>query len=346
MASPALQLLASISWVTTLAVLLVALARSPLRSLLGARAAYWLWLAIPASALTAALPHPGEPAGERTSGAPALLAWLWTRAHALTASIHVSGRLSAAVLLVWVAGALAALGCMVLRQRAFVRSLGRLDQAPDGTWRSHGTREPMLVGALRPKVLVPLDFEQRFTVDERELVLAHERAHMRRGDAVVNALGAGWLCVFWFNPVMFSAMRLLRFDQDLACDATVLSEADRSLRGRYAGALLKVQLAGEAVLPLPLACHWRSTHPLRRRIAALRGPVAGRMRNSIGTLFVSIIVICTGAGARAVQPSFESAPPAAPHSIAAREATAPIHSSGKICPLSRRRAPTRAAQRR
>lgn len=147
-----------------------------------------------------------------------MLGWLWVRAHALIAPIQVSGRLTVAVPLVWATGAIAALACMMLRQRAFVRSLGRLVQAPDGTWRGQGVAEPMLVGALWPRVLVPLDFEQRFTADERELVLAHERAHMRRGDAVVNAVGAGWLCVFWFNPVMYWARRLLRFDQDLACD--------------------------------------------------------------------------------------------------------------------------------
>ncbi|MDE2052238.1 MAG: hypothetical protein KGJ72_14600, partial [Gammaproteobacteria bacterium] len=130
---------------------------------------------------------------------------------------------------------------------------------PDGTWRSRRVTEPMLIGALRPKVLVPLDFEVRYSAEERELVLAHERTHMRRGDTLVNAFGAAWLCVFWFNPLMYWAMRLLRFDQDLACDAAVLAAAGKGRRGRYAEALLKAQLAGEGALPLPLACHWRST---------------------------------------------------------------------------------------
>src|SRR6185437_15992977 len=226
MNSAALQHVVMLSWVTTLAALFVAVARVPLRSTLGARATYLLWLAVPASA-------------------PDILGWVWARADALLAAIqaiHVSGQVGTIACAVWMTGAGAALAFMFLRQRSFARSLGTLVPSTDGTWRGRGVVEPMLLGALRPRVLVPLDFEQRYSAEEREFVLAHERAHMRRGDTLANALGAAWLCFFWFNPVMFWALRLLRFDQDLACDAAVLAAAGRSCRGRYAEALLKAQL--------------------------------------------------------------------------------------------------------
>ena len=157
---------------------------------------------------------------------------------------------------------------MVRRQRAFARSLGRLVPLPDGTWRSGGVAEPMLLGAWRPRMLVPLDFEQRYSPEEREFVLAHEQAHMCRGDTVVNAVGAAWLCAFWFDPVMFWAMRLLRFDQDLACDAAVLAAAaDRGA-------------------PTPGG-----------------GPEAGRRRHGIGILCAAALVAWVSLAARAVQPA-------------------------------------------
>jgi bla regulator protein blaR1 len=335
MSSAALQHLVSLSWVTTLIVLLVTLARGPLRGLLGARAAYWLWLAVPASAVALALPHLAQPSGSGAPIASDAFSWMWARVDALIAAIDVSGRLAVAASAMWALGTAVAIALMVLRQRAFVRSLGKLAPAPDGTWRSRGVAEPMLLGALRPRVLVPLDFEQRYTAEEREFVLAHERAHMRRGDAMVNAAGAVWLCVFWFNPVMFLAIRLLRFDQDLACDAAVLAAAGRGCRGRYAEALLKTQLGGEASSPLALACHWRSAHPLRRRIAALRRPVAGRLRHGIGILCVMTLVGSVGLAARAVEPALQTTRPLASHTTTGAAAG---HSSGKVCPLSRRRA--------
>ena len=337
MSSAALQLEAVLSWVTTLAALFVALVRVPLRGALGARAAYWLWLAVPASAAALALPRLEQPPGSATLTAPDLFGWVWARWDALIAAIHVSGALSAAACAVWAIGAGATLVFMVLRQRSFARSLGTLVALPDGTWRSGVVAEPMLLGALRPRVLVPLDFEQRYGAEEREFVLAHERAHMRRGDTLVNAFGAAWLCVFWFNPVMFWAMRLMRFDQDLACDATVLAAAGKGCRGRYAEALLKAQLAGETTLPVPLACHWGSAHPLRQRIVVLKKPIAGRLRHAVGVLCVTALIASVSLAARAVPPALQVARPAAQSAATGALPARAVHASGKVCPLSLRR---------
>ena len=331
MGSAALQQLALLTWLTTLATLAVAVARAPLRGMLGPRAAYWLWLAVPAIAVALLLPHATQSAGQAGIAGQDVFGRVMGQVAAWLAAIHLSGPRAEAAFAVWTLGAAGATGFVMLRQRAFVRSLGRLVPAPDGTWRSRSVVEPMLIGALRPKVLLPLDFEQRYTAEEREFVLAHERAHMRRGDMVVNAVGAAWLCVFWFNPAMFWAMHLLRFDQDLACDASVLAAAGRARRSRYAGALLKAQLSAEA-LPLPLACHWRSVHPLRRRIAALRRPVAGRLRHRLGIMLVVTLVASAGLATSAVQPALQSAQVVASHA-----ANAAAH-SGKVCPLTLRRA--------
>ncbi|MGB6485660.1 MAG: M56 family metallopeptidase [Steroidobacteraceae bacterium] len=333
MSSAALQYLAIVSWVTTLAVLLVTLVRAPLRSMLGARAAYWLWLTVPASAAALLIPDVAQPSGKVAPVAPGFIGWAMARIDALLAAVHVSGPVAMAAFAIWTVGAAATAALMILRQRAFVRSLGRVVPSPDGSWRSRSVAEPMLVGALRPRVLLPLDFERRYTAEEREFVLAHERAHVRRGDTVVNAVGAAWTCVFWFNPLMLWAMRLLRFDQDLACDASVLALAGKVCRGRYAGALLKTQLSGEA-LSSPLACHWRSLHPLRRRIAALKRPVAGPLRHHVGIVFVLALAASMSLAAHAVQPSFESAAALALHGGA--NAT-PVGHSGKVCPLTLRR---------
>jgi beta-lactamase regulating signal transducer with metallopeptidase domain len=338
MSSTALQYLSVLTTVTTLAVSFVVLARAPLRGTLGARAVYWLWLAVPASALALALPRAAQGGAGVAMLAPDVFAWVWARVVALVAAIHISRALGAAACGVWAAGVCAASAVLVRRQRVFDRSLGALVALPDGTWRSDAVMEPMLIGALRPRVLVPFDFERRYSAEEREFVLAHERAHMRRGDTLVNAFGAAWLCIFWFNPVMFWAMRLLRFDQDLACDAAVLAAAGKGRRGRYAEALLKAHLAGDAALPSPLACHWHSVHPLRRRIAELRRPVAGRMRHGIGILCVATLVASVSLSARAVQPSWESAT----HAASSRRGQA----SDKVCPLTRRRALAHQASQR
>jgi bla regulator protein blaR1 len=310
--------LVGLSAATTFAALLVALARGPLRESLGARAAYWLWLAVPMSALALTLPHFEHSSGNAAPIAPGLV---------------ISQTFADAVCGVWALGVAAALAVMIVRQRSFARSLGTLEPLPDGTWRSRTVAEPMLIGALRPRVLVPFDFERHYSAEEREFVLAHERAHLRRRDTLVNALGALWLCLFWYNPLMYWSMRLLRFDQDLACDAAVLASAGKKRRGRYAEALLKAQLAGEEALPLPIACHWGSVHPLRHRIAALRRPVPGRLRHAVGMLCAATLIASASLAARAVQPGALVAPPSV--------TTATRH----VCPRALRRARERQQAR-
>src|SRR5690606_182279 len=114
---------------------------------------------------------------------------------------------------------------------------------------------PALVGAWRARIVLPADFERRYDTLERELILAHERVHLARGDAWVNAFVALLRSLNWFNPLVHLAAAKFRLDQELACDAAVIARFPRARR-RYADAMLKVQLAGQAwqELRLPVGC--------------------------------------------------------------------------------------------
>ena len=278
----------------SVAVLLVGLLRAPLRRIAGARTAYGLWLMVPLSTLTVLLPTSPHPLAS---------------AEVVPTLTEGSGSTNneAIALAVWAAGVIIMLAVAMARQRAFVRSLGNLSRLPNGTYRSASAIEPMVVGALRPRVVLPADFEIRYTRDERALVLAHEHAHVKRGDALTNAIATAWLCLSWFNPLMHWAIGWFRFDQELACDALVLA-ATGTARRRYADALLKTQLAADSVgTALPAGCHWQSTHPLTQRIAALKRPLPGVIQRWLGTALV-LTFISTGCyAAWAVRPELQSA---------------------------------------
>jgi hypothetical protein len=136
------------------------------------------------------------------------------------------------------------------------------------------------------------------------LMLAHERAHQERGDTRVNSLAAAWLCLSWFNPLMHWAWGRMRFDQELACDALVLSRLQTDKK-RYANALLEAQLNSESARHVPAGCHWQSTHPLKARIAMLKLPAASSPRRLAGIVFA---VALAAAGMYSVSSSFAQAP--------------------------------------
>jgi hypothetical protein len=172
------------------------------------------------------------------------------------------------------------------------------------TQRSAAIVAPMLIGAWRSRVIVPVDFESRFSEAERELMLAHERAHLLRHDVFVNAIAAGWLCCFWFNPLLYWAIGRLRLDQELACDAVALARTGAG-RQCYADALLKTQLASESGWQMPIGCRWQSGHPLKERVAMLKRRTPGQIRRLGGIVFVLALTVSGSYAAWAAQPALE-----------------------------------------
>ncbi len=290
MTSHSIFLVAAPIVASTAAVLLIGVLRIPMRALAGAQAAYWLWLLVPVSVLAVLLPAPPQSVA------------IDVLSEAGAAHVIVPAAGIAIGVLVWALGVVVMLAIAVRRQMAFIASLGALHPLPDGTYQSDAVMEPMLVGAWRPRVVLPADFDSRYTREERALVLAHERAHVRRGDSLANALAMLCLCLSWFNPLAYWAISRFRFDQELACDADVLAATGVGRR-RYAVALLKTQLSADFGGPMPVGCHWKSAHPLKRRIAVLKRPSPSSTRRMAGVAVALSVVIWSSVAVWASQPA-------------------------------------------
>jgi ankyrin repeat protein len=161
---------------------------------------------------------------------------------------------------------------------------------------------PALVGALAPRVVLPADFAERFSPEEQVVVVAHERVHQSGGDAQINLIVATARAVLWFHPLVHIAARLIRVDQELACDETVIARFPAARR-LYAGAMLKTQLVGA---PVPLGCHWLTggKRELRNRITHLTR-MPGRPRRILGAALAGLLALTGGAVAWAAQPAVE-----------------------------------------
>ncbi|TLY50207.1 MAG: hypothetical protein E6K53_11375, partial [Gammaproteobacteria bacterium] len=286
----------------SVAICLMLALRLSARRWLGVQAAYLLWALVPFAALAIWLPAPARPllaalqvAPDFAVGAPTIVA----------AAPSASGFDPQPWLLAaWLLGALTLLGTLIWQQRRYLRTLGSLVADGDGALRAQGAvGTPALVGALFPRIVLPADFESRFDARERELVLAHERAHLGHGDAQVNALIALLRCLQWFNPLFHFAASRLRTDQELACDARVIARFPEARRC-YADTMLKAQLVGEArqELRLPAGCYWPSSHPLKERISMLKLPILSRRRRTVSSTVVLALALGAGYASWAAQP--------------------------------------------
>lgn len=261
----------------SLAVLLVLAIRPLARSRLAPQTLYGLWLTPPLAMLGALLP----PLTAASEGERPFLADL--------AGFLEGAGLAPALTVVWLAGALVVAAMFGVMQLRFLQAA------------KAGRAGPAVVGLLSPKIIMPAD-EARYGADERRLVRAHEQAHLARGDHRAVALAAALQCLSWFNPLIFVAVRQMRLDQELACDAAVMARYPRQRRA-YAEALLKTQLSPA---PPPLGCAWPapSLHPLELRVTQM---VAGPKAAAAGPALVAALAL------GALFAAWLSQPPAQPH---------------------------------
>ena len=323
------------------AMLAVLVLRRPARRLIGAAGAYRLWAIVPLACLAVLLPPrtyappPAPPAALAPAVLPGTMIGLApaiTQAsdHDLAVTPVEVAPPPAGVFAAWLTGALVSLGVLALRQRRFAARLGRVRLGAAGVWLAERAGVgPAVVGAIQPRVVVPADFAQRFTPDEQQVVLAHERSHLSRHDARANGLVALAQCVCWFNPLAHVAARMLRVDQELACDADVVRRFPDARR-RYAEALLKTQIVTLAAPPLGCAWPAGGARPLEERIAMLKRPAPGRFQRIAGVVAVAGLCLAGGVAAWASQPAeplvARIAPfhvSAAPHRTARLTATTP-----------------------
>jgi beta-lactamase regulating signal transducer with metallopeptidase domain len=305
MVSEAIDLIATTTLVASGAIGAVLLLRRSLHRLAGPRVVYASWLLVPIALLALALPartvSVEQPVFDRARPPAAIAMAGATSLTAVPAPAAARGERDVRVLVlaVWLIGFALATGLFGRQQWRFRRRIGRLRPRDDGSFAS-ATRllGPAVLGLLRPRIIVPLDFDHRYDAEQRALILAHEAVHRRRGDLWANAAATALRCIHWFNPLVHIAAVRFRADQELACDAAVLARFPESRR-RYADAMLKTQLAD---LGLPVGCAWQSSHPMRERIAMLNNPPPGALRLVVGAAALVATTLGSAAAVWAAQP--------------------------------------------
>ena len=106
-----------------------------------------------------------------------------------------------------------------------------------------------LLGYIRPKIYLPNSLEPQAA----ELVIAHEKAHKRRGDNWLKLIAFICLALHWFNPLVWVMYLLLCKDIEDACDEQVIRDMDADTRKAYSSALLSCGKAHHLPTVCPVA---------------------------------------------------------------------------------------------
>lgn len=286
MSADVLKLLIEATVASSLAVAIVMILRVPMRKMFGARVAYTLWCLVPLALIAVSIP-----AQKIVVKAVSQAVIVETNSASIVSSMPVLAvdYSSDIFLLLWLAGIIACVFWFARQQQKYIGSLGILNPCYEKVFLAENNNQgPSLIGVMQPRIVLPSDFNLRYSPEEQNLVLTHEQIHLSRGDTRINLLATLLQCVFWYNPLLHWAGGRFRFDQELSADANVLSKFPLS-RKPYADAMLKTQMAS---IGLPITCHWQAHHPLKERILMLKKSTPRKMYRVLG--FGLVTVLCLG----------------------------------------------------
>jgi beta-lactamase regulating signal transducer with metallopeptidase domain len=193
-----------------------------------------------------------------------------------------------AVFTVWLAGVALNLGGLLLGFWRLHRVAARAVVVEDGPWverarvlaalfnlrrpvRLLQSDQPALLvtwGLFTPKVMLPADASS-WAADRIHVVLAHELAHIRRSDWIIQIASELLRIVYWFNPLMWLTSARLRLESERACDDAVVN---LGVSGRdYATHLLEVarQFGGARHAAFPAVAIAPRPSTLERRVRAM-----------------------------------------------------------------------------
>lgn len=139
---------------------------------------------------------------------------------------------------------------------------------------------PILLGLLKPIVLLPMSLLSGYAPEEIEVILAHELAHVRRYDYLGNLVQLIVETLLFYHPIAWWVSRGIRHDREFICDDYLVYShgTDRLL---YAKVLLHLEqtrneLYGENTMKKVLSSPAATSKPLLTRVHRILGVPAPR----------------------------------------------------------------------
>lgn len=110
-----------------------------------------------------------------------------------------------------------------------------LEHLRDNLYRWGKAESPMVLGIVRPKILLP----EKSDEFDNPYVLRHEQVHIRRLDNLWRLMALLSCCLHWFNPWIWVFLKAFLEDMELSCDEKVLKTLGTDKKKEYALALVR-----------------------------------------------------------------------------------------------------------
>ncbi len=156
-------------------------------------------------------------------------------------------------------------------------------------WQSDRITTPFILGVIRPRIFLPTTLTELDTSS----VVAHERAHLKRGDHWWKPLGFVLLTVYWFNPLMWLGYILLCRDIEAACDEKVIRDMDVAQRKSYSQTILACSAPRHLITACPVAFGETAVKSRVKTVLSYKKPAFWLVLLAVVALAVSSVCLLT-----------------------------------------------------
>jgi len=152
---------------------------------------------------------------------------------------------------------------------------------------------PSVVGCLRPVILLPVAAMSGLTPTQVEAILAHELAHIRRHDFLVNLLQSIVETLLFYHPAVWWMSARVRAEREYCCDDVAVAFAGDAVS--YASALAELEARRAAAGSMVLAATGGSLLDRIGRLLRVPSVADGQGTGWLVTLVLTLVFVA-GAG--------------------------------------------------
>lgn len=85
---------------------------------------------------------------------------------------------------------------------------------------------PVVIGWIKPTILVPIGFLSGLSTTQIETILVHELTHIKRHDYLINLVQSWIECILFFNPFVWIISNTIRIEREHCCDDAVVATSN------------------------------------------------------------------------------------------------------------------------
>ncbi len=150
---------------------------------------------------------------------------------------------------------------------------------------------PIMMGAVKPIILLPVAAINNLTTEEVETIILHELAHIKRHDYLLNMIQTLIETILFFNPFVWLLSAIVRREREHCCDDIVVASSASPLPYAKALALLEQTRVNNSALTMAATGNKKQLLTRIKRIMEMKKNNVNYSQLALLTAGISLIVV-------------------------------------------------------